>query len=864
MKWYQRMISAITAAALISPFAIGQDFDALSAQTVVISPYNTYEINGGKFEGWGTSLCWWANRVGYSDSLAKQTAELFYGDTGLRMNIARYNIGGGDNPSHNHITRTDSAIPGYSKYQNGQITYDWNADKNQRNVLLKCIEAAGDDMIVEMFSNSPPYYMTKSGCSSGGANPNVNNLKDDMYDEFADYLAEVCKHYETEWGVDVQSISTMNEPYTNFWYANSPKQEGCHFDIGNTQTTMILEMQKSLNERGLGDSIFVCGTDETSIDTQINAFNAMSKEAQNVLGRIDTHTYGGSKRTELKELAIKNGKNLWMSEVDGNGTAGQNAGEMAAALWLSNRITTDCNYLNCSAWVLWQAIDKHICAAGYNGKKDSGMPDISTGFWGLAVADHDKDTVVLTKKYYAFGQYSRYIRPGFTMLKSSNSTMAAYDEENDQLVIVATNTSGGNSEMYFDLSQFASIGGSAQAIRTSGSMANGENWKDVGNIATNGNGFTATLAGNSITTFIINDVTALKFSKDNEITPVATDGSAAWNNSANDYTKVFDGSTSTYFDGVGNGWVQADLGALYDITAIGYAPRSGFEYRCVDAEIFGSEDGVTWTNMFTIKGAPFAGINYATKLNNNQNVRYIKYQVPNGTPNNGVNKDSTYCCNLAELKFYGDSAALKDLTKIDLSGATLSGSAAWNNSANDYTKAFDGDTATFFDGVGNGWVQAELDKAYDLTAIGYAPRKGYEARCVDAIFEVSADGKNWTEAYTVPTKPGSGINYIMTEDCTNVKFIRYRVPEGAPKNPYSTDDVYCCNIAEIVLFGEESKVIAGDVDGNAEFAILDIIQMQKFLLGLDTPKNLMGGDMDGNGVINAFDLALMKREILKK
>lgn len=28
---------------------------------------------------------------------------------------------------------------------------------------------------------------------------------------------------------------------------------------------------------------------------------------------------------------------------------------------------------------------------------------------------------------------------------------------------------------------------------------------------------------------------------------------------------------------------QADLGDVYDITAIGYAPRGGYEYRCKDA-----------------------------------------------------------------------------------------------------------------------------------------------------------------------------------------------------------------------------------------------------------------------------------------
>ena len=84
---------------------------------------------------------------------------------GLGLNIIRYNIGGGDDPTHHHITRTDSMVPGYainpSHDANGyHWSYDWNADQNQRNVLMKVAECYGKDLIVEGFSNSPPYFMT--------------------------------------------------------------------------------------------------------------------------------------------------------------------------------------------------------------------------------------------------------------------------------------------------------------------------------------------------------------------------------------------------------------------------------------------------------------------------------------------------------------------------------------------------------------------------------------------------------------------------------------------------------------------------------------------------------------------------------
>lgn len=655
MKIFKRVVAFLTAAGMCMSLSVMYDTEKAEAASVVsISPFSTYEINNGVFEGWGTSLCWWANRVGYSDELAEKTAEAFFGDTGLRMNIARFNIGGGDDPTHDHITRTDSNMPGYSRLENGKVVYDWNADFNQRNVLMKSIKATGGDLIVEMFSNSPPFYMTKSGCSTGNKEAGKNNLKDEWYGGFADYMAEVCAHYQNDLGVKIQSVEPFNEPYTNYWGAYSYKQEGCHFDIGNSESKMLLEMDRAMKAKNMSD-VIIAGTDETAIDTQIDAFNALSADAKNVVDRIDTHTYGGSKRSQLKDLAKANGKNLWMSEVDGSGVSGTNAGEMGPALWLSNRIKDDCNGMNPTAWILWQAIDKHISKNGYNGKKDSGMPDISTGFWGLAVADHDNRNIILTKKYYAFGQFSRYIRPGYTMLKTSDSTMAAYDKEGKKLVIVAIND-GDKRTMDFDLSEFASLGSSAQVIRTSGSMANGENWKDVGTIATNENGFSAELAKQSVTTYIIEDVNAVTELTGEKIS-VPSDrvtGSNAWNNTANDCKKVFDGSTSSFFDGVGDGWVQADLGDVYDITALGFAPRSGYEYRCKDAYFTASADGVNWEKVYTINSKPSSGMKYVTKLANNQGVRYIRYQVPSGAPKDtSVNKDSVYCCNIAEIEIYG-------------------------------------------------------------------------------------------------------------------------------------------------------------------------------------------------------------------
>ncbi|MBP3339858.1 MAG: hypothetical protein J6L69_10705 [Lachnospiraceae bacterium] len=477
------------------------------AINIVISPDKMSTTNDGKFQGWGTSLCWWANRLGYSDELASQAAELFFGEDGLKFNIMRYNIGGGDDPTHKHITRTDSAVPGWLVYDeaSGQYVYDYEADKNQLNVLKKAVKAAGEDAYVEVFSNSPPYFMTESGCSSGNEDAAKNNLKKECYSEFAEYLAHVTKYINDDLGIKVSSVSPMNEPNTDYWGANSPKQEGCHVDPGEAQSSIIVETAKAFKEQGLVD-VEIIGSDETAPDKQVEAYNKYSEEALAVIDRISTHTYYTNGMESLANLSKQKGFNLWMSEVDGDGVAGVGAGEMSSALWMAGKIIEDINGLSPSAWVMWQVIDNHVSKEGYNGNKDSGMVNIMKGFWGAAVANHDANKIILTQKYYAIGQFSRYIRPGATIIHVNDAMLAAYDSENKELVIVAVNAAAKEKQYCFDLSEFASVGESAKPIRTSGSMGYGESWAELEEIEVDSSEFSATLKGNSITTFVISDV----------------------------------------------------------------------------------------------------------------------------------------------------------------------------------------------------------------------------------------------------------------------------------------------------------------------------------------------------------------------
>ena len=115
-------------------------------------------------------------------------------------------------------------MPGFAqpvRYDNGAFgvdddgiviyQYDWERDKNQMNVLTKLYKR-NPDALVEVFSNSPPYFMTWSGCSSGGAGEHKdNNLRPEYVPVFAEFLADVVKHLRDDLHIKLWGESLNND-----------------------------------------------------------------------------------------------------------------------------------------------------------------------------------------------------------------------------------------------------------------------------------------------------------------------------------------------------------------------------------------------------------------------------------------------------------------------------------------------------------------------------------------------------------------------------------------------------------------------------------------------------------------------------
>jgi len=364
------------------------------------------------FEGWGTSLCWWADRVGDwpDDKLDPLLKLVTDSEEGLGYTIFRYNIGGGDAPGHAHM-RAGAAVPGYRPTENGP--YDWSADARQRRVLNKLL-AQTDGAILEAFALSAPYWMTRSGCSAGAADGS-SNLEDEYYDDFADYLTEVVKHFRDEWGIKFRTLEPMNEPNADWWKAETP-QEGCHYGVAE-QERLIQEIAKHMRRKGLTGTA-VSAPDTNSLDTCVDNLKVYGPATIEALGQINAHSYYGERRRELRDLARRHQKRFWQSE---SGPLFFKGDALATQLFMAERIVRDIRDMQVVAWVDWQFM------AGLN--------------WGCTDWLKKPHTFRINKKLYVYAQFTRFIRPGDKVLAlDTPHLLAAVSEKHHRLVLVVVNS----------------------------------------------------------------------------------------------------------------------------------------------------------------------------------------------------------------------------------------------------------------------------------------------------------------------------------------------------------------------------------------------------------------------------------------
>lgn len=433
-------------------------------------------------EGWGSSLCWWAAQVGtWNEARVDSIVDLITSADKLNMNIFRYNIGGGDDPAHlgGHMVKGKgkrAEMEGFK--QSADAPYNWAADKGQRTLMLK-IKAKRPDAIFEAFSNSPPYWMTFSGCAGGNIDPLKDNLKPEYFGLFCDYLVDVCKYYKDLYGLEFNSLEPFNESTSNYWY-NLGSQEGCHF-TPESQLKIIRLLATRLRSSGL--KTIISASDETSLQSCIKVLK-IYRSAGDILdkiGRWNTHTYSGtnSERTEVSSLVKSVGKPFWQSET---GPGGRKASSFETDLFLAQKQFDDLNLMQPQAWLDWQLMEEN------------------NEIWCLLKCNFNSQYYEIVKNFYVRMQITRFFKQGYSMIESGDEeVLAAINRKKNEVVVAILNKS--NQPKSYNL-RFESVRKSAKILsvyRTSTS----ENCAKIASPTVKKQSFSYEAPGLTLTTFVL-------------------------------------------------------------------------------------------------------------------------------------------------------------------------------------------------------------------------------------------------------------------------------------------------------------------------------------------------------------------------
>ncbi|EHQ25920.1 glycoside hydrolase [Mucilaginibacter paludis] len=459
-------------------------------------------------ENIGASGCWYSEWIGKYWPAAKKEkiAELLFSRSfdkqgnpaGIGLSAWRFNIGAGTfeqgdtSGIKDFAKRTESFLD-----KNG--TYDWNKQTGYQFFLKKAHQYGVNTLIA--FSNSPPVQFTKNGLGYKTERDFKANLKEDSYQHYARFLANVMKHFDKQ-GIHFQYISPVNEPqwdWSNKYMHGS--QEGSPWKNEDIYKITRL-LNNELDNAHLGSEILLTEAGmltylyggKTGASHQIqDFFNAKSHLYLGALSHVPKIIGGHSYYTESNDSSlVATRKNLadtadkyhvkyWQSEysmlADGykEGAQGK-VSAMDCALFLAKIIHTDLSVGNATAWQFWNAYEP-------------GSAKYDTRYYLIALKpkpDFKNGDFVITKNLWAIGSYSRFVRPGMKRIITTVSNhgnhgklmLTSYIDDKGGLVIVGINYGMADAPInlaiknpkraYQTLSRYLTAGADGLDMKTSG------------------------------------------------------------------------------------------------------------------------------------------------------------------------------------------------------------------------------------------------------------------------------------------------------------------------------------------------------------------------------------------------------------
>jgi len=365
-------------------------------RVVTVSPAPRQTI-----DGFGASGAWWPiDLEHFPESVRRDVGQMLFSPSGIDLSGYRYNIGGGGAG----VKTPDRAPKQYPADTAG----------------LFFLQLASDAHVPVLtgFVNSAPPSFTTNGKACGG------ELKPGMESSYAEYLAGIVASLREKQHVTLNYVSPMNEPDDSFPDCG---QEGMKVPVAQ-RGAVVRALGAALERRAPWAKVIADETTADAIAGNEDPQWLSEPGTVDALAAIAHHTYdfpNDAIRTSFASATKQFDRPTWMTEIccyKGSGGVASSFGAqydptMKQALWLADQVDADLRVAGDSAWYWWTALSPVL---GCDPKADPQCPSRlnPNGFNdGLLYYDqhapaNGPTTIFTTKRFYALGQFSRYVRPG--------------------------------------------------------------------------------------------------------------------------------------------------------------------------------------------------------------------------------------------------------------------------------------------------------------------------------------------------------------------------------------------------------------------------------------------------------------------
>lgn len=477
------LLTAAAAFAVAGPLISAPPASAATPTVAEVSPHAAQTI-----DNIGASGAWWVNDLkNFDPKVQARVSRLLFSKDGLALSSYRYNIGGGGTG----VTYAPRAPETFVKDDG---SYDWSKDKAGRTFLYAAAKYGVKDLIA--FVNSAPAQWKTNARSCGGY------LKAENTQDYAKYVADVTDHFAKQ-GVRFDYISPFNEPTNSF---DDCGQEGMLVPV-DQRDDIVRALGAEQQARGRRTGIIADESSSTvSFNTEVPQWISQPDTAQYV-DKLAHHTYnnpGDDQRAKIYETSRSVGKQSWSTEIccfgnGGTGWAQEYDPTIDGGLNLSRIIYKDFATAHDSAFQWWVALSEMI-GSDPLAKNSEGWND-GLIYYDPDYATNGNQTLYYTKRYYALGQYSKFVRPGSVAHNVTGVPdgveVSTYDDHGKWVAVVNNhNTTDTAVKLHFNSK--APVRAS-KAVRTSAT----ESWANVAKPSVKGGTASATLPARSITTYVL-------------------------------------------------------------------------------------------------------------------------------------------------------------------------------------------------------------------------------------------------------------------------------------------------------------------------------------------------------------------------